>query len=396
MQSLRRFLLCLALAASFPVVAVADDVAIEKGFQIMHEAADEQTYFRGAQRIIALGPKILPNLTQRLVSANDDDARIEITFLIANVLGPSIMTDETIDLPQELVAELAALMAQPRETALEGNLANLAAYIDPQPAEIVQGLLSILSRAEHEGLRATTSAVIATRSGPETLQLVHDALRRSDSDRYSGDLAFILRGTELPQDVAGILQALLSSDNAEARQSASRTLDDAGISDPRQLDAALRDLEQADTDMELLNAAMAVRKHTDGSQRVAQALASSLGDAARIEERMEIIRALGRSGQAGLDQIHATIRSTENPELLAQYILAMNSTPEIRENPQTLALLIELATNSDNPKVADAAALGLNSHGQAAAAAIDEVIADEKTDEATRERLSPIRDRLAN
>lgn len=392
----RRHLIALLLVATLPVIAFADDAAIDKGFAIMSETDDEETFYRAAQDIAALGPEIVPNLTKRLTEAETDDQRIDLTYLLATILDQAKFAGKAVDLPPELMPEIAALMKQPSELAVQANLANLASHFVPQPPEITEGLLSVLSRAEHEGLRATTSAIIAMYGDEDVLPFVHDALRNSDSDRYSGDLAAILRGTELPQDIVGILEALLASDNAEARQTASRVLTEAGIRNPAQLDTALRDLAAADTDMQLLNAAMAVREHTDGSERAAEALETALGQARRMEERMEIIRALAASGDAGLDRLYQIIQSTEDPDLLGQFILGMNSTTEARDNPLTLEVLMTIATESENPDIADAAALGLNSHGTAAVSAIDAVLADEQTDDAVRERLSPVRDRLAN
>lgn len=396
MRALRLHLIALLLAATFPAAAHADEAAIDEGFEIMRETDDEETFYRAAHDIVALGPEIVPNLTQRLIAAEDDQERIELTYLLGAILGQARITGVAVQLPPELVSEVATLMNAPGELALEGNLANLAGHFEPQPPEITQGLLSILSRAEHEGLRATTSAIIAMRGHEDTLPLIYDALRGSDSDRYSGDLALILRGTEPPEDIVAILEALLSSDDPEARQAASRVLDDAGIQTSAQLEAALRDLEEAETDMELLRAAMSVASHTDGSERVADALASALGEARRGEERREIIRAMAATGEPGLDRLYRIIRSTKDPEILGQLILGMNSTPEGRENPRTLETLMAMATDSQAPEIADQAALGLNLHGAAARAAIEAVLSDERTDAATRERLSPILERLAN
>ncbi|MEO3999482.1 hypothetical protein [Mesorhizobium sp. CAU 1732] len=391
----RRHLIALLLVATLPAIAFADDAAIDKGFAIMGETDDEETFYRAAQDIAALGPEIVPNLTRRLIEAETDDQRIDLTYLLAVILDQAKFAGKTVELPPELMPEIAALMKQPSELTVQANLANLARHFVPQPPEITEGLLSILSRAEHEGLRATASATIAMQGSEDVLPLVHDALRSSDSDRYSGDLAAILRGTELPQDIVGILESLLTSDDAEARQTASRVLTEADVRNPAQLDAALRDLDAADTDMQLLNAAMAVREHTDGSERVAEALGTALGQARRGEERREIIRALAASGDAGLDRLYRIIQSTEDPELLAQFILGMNSTAEASDNPRTLEVLMAMVIESEDPDIADAAAFGLNLHGAAAVAAIDAVLADEQTDDTVRARLSPIRDRLA-
>lgn len=394
MQSLRTLLLATLLPLSMSIAIAAGDSTLERGFQVMEQAEDEASYMQGARQIIEQGPSALPALTQRLIDADDDEQRVVITFLIASIQGPAAMAGGTTELPPELIAAVTRLMAETRTPELQINLANIAGNMSPHPESIVKGLLSILSNTEHPDIRATTSAAIAMRSGPEALPLMHEALRQSDSDRFSGDLAAILRGTELPADVLPVLQALLTSDNAEARQAASRTLDEAGEHDPAQLDAALRDLEQAQTDMQLITAALAVGRHTDSSERVAQALTTALGKARRIEERMEIIRSLAASGEPGLDRIYATLRATDDPELLRHYIMGINSARIVRDNPRTLAVLMELAARDDNPDLADMAAFGLNSQRQAAVTAIDETLADSSISEATRKRLQSVRERL--
>ncbi|MGU3494252.1 hypothetical protein ACLBXM_09450 [Xanthobacteraceae bacterium A53D] len=361
----------------------------------MKETDSEDAFNRAARDVVALGPVALPNLTRRLIAAETDDQRIEITFLIAAILGQARASGAKVDLPPDLVPEVAALMAQPRELGLEGNLANLAGAIEPQPPEITRGLLSILARADNPGLRATTSAVIAMRGGQTALPLIQDALRKSTSARYSGDLARILRGTTLPPDVADILVALLKSDDAEARQAASQTLKAAGIRDAGQLDAALRDLEAARTDMQLIRAATAVRETSDGSARVVDALASALERARRLEERREIILGLTASGEAGLERLYGAVRAVKDPTIARQYILFMNSDAKVRKDPRAVALLVEMASDSETPAVAEEAAFGLARYGKPALVAIDAVLADDKTSADVRKRLSPVRERLA-
>lgn len=361
----------------------------------MKETDSEDVFNRAVRDIVALGPVVVPNLTRRLVAAETDAQRVEITFLLATVLGQARATGAKIELPPDLIPEVAKLMAQPHELELEANLANLAGYIEPQPPAITEGLLSILARTDHQGLRATTSAIIAMRGGQSALPLIQNALRKSTSARYSGDLARILRGSTLPPDVADILVALLSSDDAEARQAASQTLKAAGIRNVGQLDAALRDLEAARTDMQLTRAATAVRETTDGSVRVADALVSALERARRLEERREIIVALTASGDAGLEGLYRAVRAMKDPTIVRQYILFMNSDSAVRKDPRAVALLVEMASDSETPAVADEAAFGLTRHGKPALAAIDAVLADDKTNADVRKRLSPVRDTLA-
>lgn len=383
---LRSVLLALPLLVAVPTVAAADRAALEEGFSAMAEARTEEAFYAAAQAVIDLGPAIVPDLTERLVNADDDEERIDLTFLLASILGQTEFAREEVELPPELAPAVAALLLEPRDIALEGNLANLAARFDPQPPEITEGLLALLGRAEHLGLRATTGAVIVIHGEEHALALVQDALRASEDDRFSGDLANLLRGTELPDDVVGILQDLLASDDAEARQAAARTLREAGIEGGGLLEAALRDLEEAGTDMELLNAAMAVRQHTDGSDRVAEALEAALPKARRVEERMEILRALAATGEAGHLRLYAIVEATQDAELFGQLVLGLNAT-SARDDPRTLDTLLSIAVGSDDEEIAEAAARGLLRHGEAARTAIEAAVAEPGLQPRVRERL---------
>ncbi len=106
-----------------------------------------------------LAPNALPSLTKRLAAAKDDDERIEVTYLLAGIIGPMKFKREPIELPPELVSLIGRLLFETRNLQLEANLANFT-VVAPHPAEFGPGLLALLERTENEALRATTSAAI--------------------------------------------------------------------------------------------------------------------------------------------------------------------------------------------------------------------------------------------
>lgn len=376
-------LLFLCLLAS-PALASAE---IDQHLETMAGATSEQAFFSAAQDLVELGPEILPDLTERLVSSEDENARIDLTFLIATIMGQAGLQQKTIEPPPGLAEEVASLLHQPADIALEANLANIAGLLEPQPRAITEGLLALLARSENEGLRATTSAVIAMHVEPSSLPLIHDALRESPSDIFSGDVAMILRGTALPDDIAEIFVTLLGSDNAEARQSASRLLDGAGIASPAQLDAALSDLAVAKTDMQLLTAAMAIGRHTDGSVRVADALERAMSIARRIEERVEIIRAFGASGATGHTRFAQIIRTTTDPDLVHHLMLGARSSPDLSANAVIAEAFIDLVVTAEDAKVAEEAAFALRPYRDVAGPAIEARLNGDDLSRQARDRL---------
>lgn len=366
---------------------------LEEHLDAMAGAKTEQAFFAAAQELFELGPSAIPGLTDRLLLTDDENERIDLTFALASVIGQARLRGEAIELPAGLSKEVASLLHQPADLALEANLANLAALIEPQPPAVTEGLLALLARANHEGLRATTSAVIAMHAEPSALPLIHEALRHSPSDTFSGDIARILMGTELPDDIAEIVAALLSSDNPEARKSASRLLDDAGMVNPAQLDAALNDLEIATTDMQLLNAAMAVRKHTDGSARVADALDKAMTRASRVEERIEIIRAFGASGAAGHAKFAGIIASADDAEIVRHLMFGALASAELRESQVIAEAFISLVVTSDKPAVADEAAFAVSRYQAIARPLIETMLAGNNLSPEVRDRLAAIFER---
>lgn len=363
--------------------------ALDKHLDAMAGATTEQAFFVAAEELLQLGPRAIPDLTERLASAADENTRIDLTFILASIMEQARLQGEAVKPPTGLTDEVASLLLLPADIALEANLVNLAALFGPQPLPVTEGLLALLARAENEGLRATTAAVIATHAELSALPLIYDALRQSPSDTFSGDIALILRGTELPDDIAEIFVTLLASDNPEARQSASLLLDEAGITNPAQLDAALSDLEVATTDMQLLTAAMAVRNHTDRSERVAVALERAMTVASRVEERSEIIRALGASGAVGHAKFAEIIAATSDPEIVRQLSLGALTSPELRKSLVIADAFITLMVTAEDPIIAEEAAFALYHHYRdLARPAIEHMLADEGLSPVSRKRLT--------
>lgn len=228
MRAFRTGLVAVLLIGSLPLSSIAQTAIVDESLRAMRAADSDEAFFRAMQDIVTLGPDVVPELSDRLLATDDVWERVDLTAILTMVLQRAEQLGQASEAPPELIEEVVLLMDEPTDPTLEANLVNLAGQFRPQPVEITEGLLAVLARTDDEPLRATTSAVIAMNGGEQSRPLVHDALRRSDNERLSGDLALILYGSELPDDIASILVELRSSDNAEARQLASRTLEAAG------------------------------------------------------------------------------------------------------------------------------------------------------------------------
>lgn len=375
---LRACLIVAALSVSAPSLADTTEKSIQNAFEAMASAQSEEAFYAATRSIVALGSDALPRLTKRLAAAKDDDERITITYLLANIVGPMKFKREAIELPPELVSLVGKLLFETRNTPLEANLANFSVTA-PHPAEFVPGLLALLERTEDEALRATTSAAIIYQ-GEEALPLVQDAFHASTSERFSGDLAHLLADTELSEESIAKLQDLLKSDNAGARQSAARTLDRAGVKSPDLLESALKDLATARTEVELSLAAGKVGKQTDGSERVAAALAGAFKRAHRLEERVELVSALFATGEPGKTQLFAVLQASDDPEEIGDLMRVTNT--RLQDDPRLSAAYIAILKRADDEKVSEAAIYGLvmarKSGQEAIEAALNETSADDR------------------
>lgn len=382
----RPFAVCLAAALSLSAPAFAQNKIVDTNIEAMAQARSDTAIYAAAQEIVDLGPSIVPELTDRLVSARDADERIHVTFVLSTILSRARYEGVTVDFPPQLAPELSRLLLKPSPLMLEGNLANLAGLIRPQPPEIIAGLLALLERAQNEGLRATTSAVIVASGESDNLHLIHDAMRQSHSDKFTGDLAAVLRGTPLPEDIVAILEDLLTSENAEARQAATRTLNDAGIVSDGLLDAALRDLQEAENDMDLIVAATNIERFTDGSVRVADVLVGGFAKANRIEERLQIVRALIETGEPGFNALADYMEGVSDASELSDLIMGLGSAQS--GHPRIIVVLAAKLRQSDDPALSASAAMMLANQGEAAREVIEDLLEGDEIDTASRQVLS--------
>ncbi len=375
---------CLLLTPS----AYADDIParLDEAFEKMEAADTEQGFMLAARDIVLLGKTAIPDLTRRLQAAEETDQQVQITYLLASITGQAKFQQSPLEIPLQLVQRAAQLLEHPADPLLEANLANLAAFIGPAPAELAPGLLSLLQRSDNEGLRATTSAAIGNQ-GEGVLPFVEKALLESKDDRFSGDLANILRGSQLNPPVVAKLQSLLESDNTQTRQIVARTLEKAEIRDPKLLQAALRDLEDAQTEMDLNRAAAQVQENTDGSEAVAKALQKAFEEkAGRIEERRMIVAALEATGEPGLRAYLDLVKSASDEKILTDITMGIPSA--LRADPRMADILISKLLKARTDEMVERSTFALvRLDRDVALPAVEQALAGSDLKPAQRKRL---------
>lgn len=119
----------------------------------------------------------------------------------------------------------------------------------------------------------------------------------------------------------------------------------------------MKDLASARTEVELSLAAGKVRKQTDGSDRVASALANAFNRAHRIEERAELVSALLATGEPGEKQLFAVLQASNDPEEITDIMRLTNSS--FHNDPRLSSAYIAILKRTDDEKVSEAAIFGL-------------------------------------
>ncbi len=387
-SSLAASLLALLLAGQPLGFAATAGQTIQRAFEAMAATESETEFDASVTRMVALGNAAMPELTRRLVAAKDDGTRTQITYVLARIAAQAKIRRQAVAAPQALFDTIGKLLLEPRELLLEANLANLAAMLPAHPVELTPGLLALLERSHNAGMRATTTVAIG-RQGEGALALVQQALLGTGNDRFAGDLALVFDGRVLPKAVQARLQALLQSTNDEARRNAARTLERAGKTDGL-LEAALRDLAAARSEVEFSVAAGKVKKHTDASPRVALALAQAYPRAHRAEERLAVIDALAATGAPGKSQIVNIIEAADDPAEIRHLGIVANS--RLKDDPRLPQAYIAILKRTDNERASDAAMFNLVMTHENGRRQVRAMLDDPAVDGTLRQRLQLARD----
>ena len=380
---LLKCLFVILLAGNTICFAATVDEKIQTAFDTMASTENQNDFYAAVRSITALGNDAVPVLTKRLIAAADDEQRVQISYVLGTILGQAKFKRETANVPAELVEYTGQALLAPQELAFEANLANLAVSIAPHPAELVPGLLALLERTENEGLRATTSVAIGSQ-GDGMLPLVRQALLNTDNDRFAGDLAWILYDTELPENVIVKLQSLLNSEVASGRKNAARTLGRAGKTEGL-LQAALLDLASAKKEIDLNVAAGDVKKYTDGSAQVAQALSEAFARANRTEERMAVIDALIATGEAGKRQVFKLIEAANDSDVV--WDLMMSTSSRLKDDVRLPQAYLVVLNRSDNDNLSKVAIQALVMTGETGRAVVAAKMKDQSIDQELGQKL---------
>ncbi len=192
------------------------------------QSETEEDMFTAIRTLVGEGDDALDFLNDEFDGASGDE-QLDITYFTATIISQGgLPIERPVPLPEALAEKLAGLLDTSDDAAVHGNIANIAAAAGPSMSAAAPGLLELLRRTEDPGMRATVSVGLGV-MGEEVLPLLHDELRNGEDDRVRGDIAWIMAGTDMPDDVLAAIEELLDSDNPETREKAVRTLRDSGL-----------------------------------------------------------------------------------------------------------------------------------------------------------------------
>lgn len=318
--------------------------------------------------LVARGPEAMPPLVAALGAAGDENERITLTYLMNVVLTESKMVRKTtIEIGPETVDLLSGMLATAETLGLKANLLNLAGLIGPDALPMAPEILGFLASTDNPDARATSQAVLGS-LGKGVIPYIHDALRASDDERFSGDLARILRGTDPPPDIAALMAALLRSDDPEIREKAMMGLKGADVDPDLLIAAAIANLRDAPTDQERSMAASALFGMEEGApEQVIPALRAALDAVEESNPRWHIARMLALQGPGGARALAQDAAARD--DLAA--VLGAHAIPDA----DVAGALLDAGLTTEDARVRGAALMGLRKTGRAAIGPIDEALA---------------------
>lgn len=214
--------------------------------------------------------------------------------------------------------------------------------------------------------------------GEAALPLLYEEMRTGDIDRTRGDIARILYGMDLPEDVLEAMRELLESDDPEARASAVHALSETDTDRGSLVGAAIANLRDAESDHHRMMQASALSELADGDPRLVPALAEALdrmtvGD----HNRFMVARILAVQEPEGVRALARATRQAEG-EAIADLVYALSL--YATDDPEIVDALIDVARRSASENDRENAARGLVRIGRPAVERIEAAIAASEDD----------------
>lgn len=337
--------------------------------------ATDVDWEKAVQAFVGHGENAIAVLTSALPVARDDEELVDITYFTALILSQGrIPGGSPASLPREMITQLDALFERSDDLRLQANLANIAAMLGPDAAPMIDGLIALLRSTSDPGLRATTQFALGA-VGEEALPVLYDELRNGKDERLLGDIAQILRGRVLPDDIVSVIEGLLEANDTEVREQAINTLRDMGIDSRRLSQAAAANLAAAETDQQRMMATAKLAALDGPPDLVVPALGDALNrfdETRSSSERIQVARYLALTGSTGITALARATGAARSQEERSDLVFALSMSAT--DDPAVIEALIVSAFHSDNEDTRQSAMGGLIRVGEPAVPAIEEAM----------------------
>lgn len=322
------------------------------------------------------GQQTIDVLAKALLRATDEQAKIDITYLMGLTLNRAELmgANGKLSLAQETTDSLAQMMNEASDPQLQANLVNIAAMLGPKAGPMIHGLIVILGKTSDPGLRATAQYALQA-SGKGSLTMLHQQIRETRDERVRGDIAQLLRGTPIPADILAVLRDLLNSDQPPVRTQAYRTLVESSLGKGEKLRMTLSYLERTDDDTDRLEATYELEKLDPPNNVAVQALADAFAaykTESKDASRMDIARRLVARGPDG---VHAAVRLLDTVTLnTSRDVLVQVLARQPTDDPMVIDALVAIVATSDDNQRAKEAMFGLAAIGKPALSAVEKAL----------------------
>lgn len=369
------FFICAALSAQASAQTAESSKSTEQLWRELEAGnfESDEALRRIVNALASQGSGTIEFLAKKLPAVENDDQRIDITY----VTGLTLMEDRrrqtgALTLPPDMMKSLAALLESTDNQDIQANIVNIASNLGPRATPFIDGLLGVLRKTSHRGLRASTQYALMA-SGDQAVPVLYDELRRSTDERMIGDIAVVLRDRELPADIIDIFRKQLdASASADVRAQLMQALQGAGAEGQELVSAAVKNLENSNTDMSRMMAALDLDKLSPPRDIYIFALSDALGKftgEGTSSERMQVARMLGIAGDDGVRALAKAVRATKTAGQKQDLVMALSM--YAINDPEVIDVLITTAITADNEDVTGNAMSGVIRIGKPALPAIE-------------------------
>lgn len=346
----------------------------------------EQDFYIAVQKMAAQSDEAIALLSPELLVSKDDDQRVTITYVMGLATQYQKLREEkNVELSPNLVAELKQLLHTTNEAMLQANIVNIALMMETKAEPLADEMIEILKKSDDPGLNATTTLAIGG-IGDAVLPKVYDAIKRSDNTRFVGDIARILRDSDVPPDVVAVLKQNALSGDTGTREQLLTVLMDLKGDKGELIPVVLNHLDKAEKSQQKMMALYTLEKMSPPANVLIGALSDTLekldpnGDA---QERAQIVRLLLNSNDDGVKAVAAAIPRARTDREKREIVQWLARSPT--NDPVVIEALMGVATSREDRILASDAIMGLTRIGNPALPAIEAAIESAQNEDVKRD-----------